>query len=86
MRSASAASSARLASFQMIDAHPSGLTTEYAALPSMRTRSATASARAPPEPPSPTTTLTMGVDRPLISTRLDAMASPCPRSSAPIPQ
>ena len=42
-------------------------------------------ASAPPLPPSPVTTQTIGVGRPAISRRLRAMASACPRSSAPRP-
>ena len=84
--SAAAASPARLGSFHRIDAQASGLTTESTELPSIRSLSATHSASAPPLPPSPVTTLTMGTARPLMARRLRAMASPCPRSSAPTPQ
>src|SRR5258708_3711313 len=49
----------------------------------MLTRSATPSASAPPQPPSPITVAMIGVSRRLISKRLRAMPSLCPRSSAP---
>ena len=42
-------------------------------------------ANAPPEPPSPITVMIMGVRRPDITLRLRAIASLCPRSSAPTP-
>ena len=69
-----------------MDAQASGLTTENAELRSMSTLSATHSASAPPLPPSPVITLTTGTVSPLMATRFWAMASPWPRSSAPIPQ
>ena len=46
---------------------------------------ATPSASAPPEPPSPITVAIIGTSRSLISNRLRAIASDCPRSSAPNP-
>ena len=67
------------------DGAPSGEITEYQLYSSMATRSATAIPKAPPEPPSPMTHETMGVSRRLISRRLKAMASACPRSSAFMP-
>src|SRR2546427_96295 len=42
-------------------------------------------ASAPPLPPSPVTTARIGVRRAAISRRLRAIASACPRSSAPSP-
>ena len=65
---------------------PSGDSTEYTACSCMATRSASASASAPPEPPSPNSTLTTGTRRPASASRLSAMALPCPRSSASMPQ
>ena len=52
---------------------------------SISTRSATPIASAPPEPPSPITTLTIGTFKLDITNRLRAIASDCPRSSAPMP-
>ena len=52
---------------------------------SISTRLATAMARAPPDPPSPMTTLMTGTRSRLITSRFVAMASACPRSSAPMP-
>ena len=72
----SQASSARLASFQRIDAKPSGDSTEYTAFSSMMTRLPTASASAPPEPPSPQMTLITGTVSELMSSMERAMASP----------
>jgi hypothetical protein len=51
----------------------------------MRMRLVTPSASAPPEPPSPMTTEMEGTPSPAITSRFTAMASACPRSSAPIP-
>ena len=82
---AMAASSARPASRQRMDAHPSGVITEYTECSSMFTRSPTAMASAPPLPPSPVTLTMMGVGRRDISRRLWAMASAWPRSSASSP-
>ena len=65
-----AASSARPASRQRMDAQPSGEITEYTECSSMFTRSPTAMASAPPLPPSPVTFTTIGVLRPAISRRL----------------
>ena len=81
-----AASLARLLSFHKILANPSGDSTEYIAFSSIQTSSATASANAPPLPPSPITTDRIGTFMDDISNRFLAMASPCPRSSASIPQ
>ena len=81
-----AASAARVRSFHRMDAKPSGDSTEYTACSCMATRSASASASAPPEPPSPNSTLTTGTRRPASASRLSAMALPCPRSSASMPQ
>ena len=82
----SAASLARLLSFHKMLANPSGDSTEYIAFSSIQTSSATASANAPPLPPSPITTDRIGTFMDDISNRFLAMASPCPRSSASIPQ
>ena len=80
-----AASSARDASRNRIDAQPSGEMTEYTACSSMLTRSPIAIASAPPLPPSPVTVTMIGVRRLAISRRLYAIASACPRSSASMP-
>ena len=53
--------------------------------PLIATRSATPMPSAPPEPPSPVTMLTIGVRSRLISSRLRAMLSAWPLSSAPMP-
>src|SRR5204862_32546 len=68
-----------------IDAQPSGEITEYQACSCMSTRSARARASAPPLPPSPITALTTGTRSPASVRRLAAIASACPRSSAPMP-
>src|SRR5207253_1474843 len=66
-----------------MEAQPSGEMTEYQACSCVRTRSATASA--PPLPPSPISAHTTGTPRPASAVRLAAIASACPRSSAPMP-
>ena len=81
-----AASSALFPSFQRMDANPSGDRMEYMEFSSIHTWLATARARAPPLPPSPMTMDKTGTFREDISKRLRAMASPCPLSSASIPQ
>jgi len=51
----------------------------------MSTRLPMPIASAPQLPPSPVTTATIGVRSPAISRRFLAIASACPRSSAPSP-
>ncbi len=84
-RMISQACARREASFQRMLANPSGLTTEKNACSNISTRFATPSANAPPLLPSPVTTAQMGTRRRLIRARFCAMASPCPRASAPMP-
>src|SRR5918911_234738 len=55
------------------------------ACPSTSTRFAVAIAMAPPEPPSPMMTATFGTPRLRQRSVARAMASACPRSSAPTP-
>ena len=81
----SAASGALAASPHRMAAHPSGEITAYTAYSSIRTRLPMPMASAPPLPPSPVTTAIIGTRSPAISFRLRAMASACPRSSAPMP-
>src|SRR5258705_1827907 len=66
-------------------AQPSGEITEYTEFSNIKTRSARPTASAPPEPPSPMTAVMIGVGNEAISIRLLAIASACPRSSAPRP-
>ena len=61
------------------------LITEYTEYSSMLTRFPTPIASAPPLPPSPVTVTITGTRSRAISRRLQAIASACPRSSAPIP-
>ena len=68
-----------------MDAQPSGEITEYVENSSINVRSPTPIASAPPEPPSPITVQITGTLRRDISSRLRAIASDCPRSSAPTP-
>src|SRR5512143_2952583 len=83
--SASAARSRWLASFHRMAAQPSGVITEYTEFSSINTRSASPTASAPPEPPSPITAAMVGVRNDAITSRLRAMASAWPRSSAARP-
>ena len=73
------------ASLKRMAAQPSGLITLYQLFCSIATRSPTAMPSAPPEPPSPITMQMTGTRRRLISRRLTAMLSACPRCSAPMP-
>ena len=82
---APAAFSAIFESFHNIDAHPSGEITEYILYSSINNLSETPIASAPPEPPSPIMTEIIGVDIFDISSKFFAIASLCPRSSAPSP-
>ena len=81
----SAASSARFSSFHKIEAKPSGDNTEYIAFSNIRILSATLNASAPPLPPSLNTMAITGVRKPEKTSKHWAMASACPRSSAPFP-
>ncbi len=72
---ASAASDARSAVFQRIEAQPSGEITEYVAYCSMMTASPTAIANAPPEPPSPMMVAISGTLSSAITYRLCPIAS-----------
>ena len=81
----SAAFSASPAFFHKIDAKPSGESIEYTAFLNINILLATDSANAPPEPPSPITTAITGTVSIDIFSSEDAIASNCPRSSAPTP-
>ena len=82
----SAASCDFFLSFHNIEANPSGDSTEYTEFSIIHTSSVNASAKAPPLPPSPVIIESIGVFTVDNSYRLSAIALPCPRSSAPIPQ
>ena len=81
-----AASFALWLSFHKILANPSGERMEYIAFSSIQTSLAVASASAPPLPPSPMIMDKTGTESADISEMDVAIASPCPCSSASIPQ
>ena len=81
----SAATEALSALFHRIEAQPSGEITEYVEYCRIIVRSPTPMASAPPDPPSPTMEQMIGVCSSAITYRLRAIASDCPRSSAPMP-
>ncbi len=70
---------------QRIEAAASGEATVYMACSSIRMRLAVAMATAPPDPPSPITTVMIGTPTSRHLSVERAMASACPRSSAPMP-
>ena len=82
----SLASFALPASFQSMEAKPSGDSIEYVAFSSIHTSLPTAVASAPPLPPSPISMHSTGTFSADISIRFLAMASPCPLFSASAPQ
>ena len=83
--SASAACSLNSQLRQRMLEHDSGEITEYHEFSSIITLSPIPIPSAPPDAPSPMTTTMIGTGKWDISKRLRAIASPCPRSSAPSP-
>ena len=80
-----AASNIFFGSLQSIVAHPSGDITEYIAFSSIITLLEEARAIAPPEPPSPIIIANVGTFNFMQHSIDFAIASACPRSSAPTP-
>ena len=83
--SADAASTVFELSFHKIEEQPSGEITEYIEFSSIKTVLPVPIATAPPEPPSPIITATIGTPSDKQHSVVFAIASDCPRCSAPTP-